>query len=735
MLTNTGRRVLNRSLQSLIEHNDSTSEILERLVEDMHEHPLLVPYQMINHERFEDMIWGIIRVMDSKMLHSPSIAGNAAYVLGAILDTDVGKDNIFRLFLDPLKLDQHKYILPNLTAIMESCDGKAATNASGTLAVMVESEAGRIWALKQPSFDWVLHVLAKSVSSNNRLVACNCSLAIARICLVEEGCSRVLNFRNSKFILSQLITSLGLDKEGIGMNCAFALAHLCDLDAGLRIVLDSKGSTEMITSLVMMLCSSDEGCCKNACFALRNIATKSFGQQRLVQDPNVDRILRTLSTLLMSYDEEIAKFAAIALRHLAIDKDGYLQQKSHPMVKPTLRRVLSNRAISSGYRREANHTLQNLLLPKPEKPTLQVLGAHSIKASWEHVAARSGLEMVYVLYMGDEIVYEGPGRSFVVSGLDELTEYEFRLRAMTDEDEESVISDFVKGATFRAVSSQPKSLRAVSVTASQIKIAWSPPERVYGVLNGYKVRETGSEISYEPVSTYHIAGNLKPDTEYTFQVTAVTKRGEGEAAQITINTLRHDSYAPSKPDLKTIGPHEILATWEAPDAPIGRINGYELLCNDKRVYFGMDKRCLVNFLKPDTFYEFLVVAWTNEGRCRSESSSKKTANADISKRPRHKAWKTKAVLLAWLAKNERESGNDRSNAKHKDKSNLSEISETTVGSKEGGGSKESARWDTSNGHSQREKVPLSSGRKSISSLSTESRTKIGSHHSRRPKKE
>lgn len=73
MLTNTGRRVLNRSLQSLIEHNDSTSEILERLVEDMHEHPLLVPYQMINHERFEDMIWGIIRVMDSKMLHSPRL--------------------------------------------------------------------------------------------------------------------------------------------------------------------------------------------------------------------------------------------------------------------------------------------------------------------------------------------------------------------------------------------------------------------------------------------------------------------------------------------------------------------------------------------------------------------------------------------------------------------------------------------------------------------------------------
>ena len=71
MLTISGRRVLNRSLQSLIKHNESTVTVLERLVEDLHEHPLLVPYQMINHERFEDLVWGIIKIMDSKNLHSP----------------------------------------------------------------------------------------------------------------------------------------------------------------------------------------------------------------------------------------------------------------------------------------------------------------------------------------------------------------------------------------------------------------------------------------------------------------------------------------------------------------------------------------------------------------------------------------------------------------------------------------------------------------------------------------
>lgn len=47
-----------------------------------------------------------------------------------------------------------------------------------------------------------------------------------------------------------------------------------------------------------------------------------------------------------------------------------------------------------------------------------------------------------------------------------------------------------------------------------------------------------------------------------------------------------------------------------------------------------------------------VVAWTNEGKCKSEPASKKTAVGDISKAPRQKPWKTKTALLKWLQNNE-----------------------------------------------------------------------------------
>ena len=51
--------------------------------------------------------------------------------------------------------------------------------------LQVETESGRLWALKQPSFDWVLHLLAKSLTSKQRLMASNCSLALARYVLPD----------------------------------------------------------------------------------------------------------------------------------------------------------------------------------------------------------------------------------------------------------------------------------------------------------------------------------------------------------------------------------------------------------------------------------------------------------------------------------------------------------------------------------------------------------------------
>jgi len=278
---------------------------------------------------------------------------------------------------------------------------------------------------------------------------------------------------------------------------------------------------------------------------------------------------------------------------------------------------------------------------------ISVLDAYTIEANWKPIEPMSGNDVQYELYCGDKIIYTGPELTFTTSGLKERTDYEFRLRAFTEDEEESFVSDGSVIQTFRAISSPPRNLRIVSCTSSQVKIVWEKPAKVCGNLKGYYVQEQGSAMHYEPVYLYHIASNLEADKEYIFEVCAVTQRGRGEMAEVNVRTLRTDYYAPSKPTLICVGAHEIVCTWKAPIAPAGRINGYEVMCNGKSIYFGMNKRCLATMLRPSTKYKFTVVAWTNEGRTESDVTIKKTTSS-YKKKPKRKPWKTKDDLMKWL---------------------------------------------------------------------------------------
>ena len=47
-----------------------------------------------------------------------------------------------------------------------------------------------------------------------------------------------------------------------------------------------------------------------------------------------------------------------------------------------------------------------------------------------------------------------------------------------------------------------------------------------------------NNINYAPKEMFYIASNLEEDKEYSFEVCAVTQRGRGEVAPLTVRTLR-----------------------------------------------------------------------------------------------------------------------------------------------------------------------------------------------------
>ncbi|XP_020901311.1 phosphatidylinositol phosphatase PTPRQ, partial [Exaiptasia diaphana] len=409
------------------------------------------------------------------------------------------------------------------------------------------------------------------------------------------------------------------------MNSAFAIGRLCDLEAGCARILAMPESKRMIMSLIGMLGSEDIGSAKNACFALSCIASFQQGHSRLLAHPEIDTIVNILSRLLSCTDDELIWFAAMMLRTIGSQKNGCLYLRTQECVKPALAEVLQRQNVKKDTLEEVEDTLALLeKLPKPKPPTLIVESAYSIIINWEVMNPRSGLDVTYQLHQGDDLVYEGYKSSYIANNLTPVTTYSFCVRAYTEGDDGHT-SKVVSVQTPESVPSAPQLPRVVAKTTNQIKIMWDPPEQPNGILKAYQVVTRGKTTYLDISENYLILSGLPADTEYTFEIYALTSKGRGEAAILTARTDDLASHAPPKPVLQALGRHEILVQWDHPPRPLGRINSYEVKVNDMVIYSGIERSCIARFLKPNTEYVVTVSAWTSEGRCESLPAKKRTA--------------------------------------------------------------------------------------------------------------
>ncbi|XP_068694893.1 uncharacterized protein [Montipora foliosa] len=516
-------------------------------------------------------------------------------------------------------------MLPALTAMLDMEDRETVMNAAGTMGTLAEDASCRMWMLRDDCLDEAISKLTDLLAAKDMCTASNAALVLARLAIAEEGCARILNHRNSSRTLVQLCRSLGADATGRGMNAAFAIGRLCDFEAGCKRMLSLKTSNIMINSLIDMLHSGDSGCCKNACFALSCIASLAQGHCRLLEHSDINSVVEVLCTLLGYKDEESIWFSSMMLHTLACQKSGCLYLRTQPKVKQSLQTLLERPDLKGDSREEAGAAVAILeKLPKPKPPNVKVESACSVVVTWEAIHPKSGLDVTYWLFNGEVAIYSGPKTSYIANDLTPATKYSFYLQASTDGDD-SPLSDVVTIATLESVPSAPQGLQVLSKTTSQIKIAWQPPAISNGVLKGYQVDVQGKTYNFEIQENYFILSSLPADTEFTFQVFALTSKGRGEPAILTAATDDLASHAPPKPVVQVLGRHELLISWESPPRPLGRINSFEVRVDDVAVYSGVEKSCTAKALKANTEYTVTVSAWCSEGRCESVPTKKRTA--------------------------------------------------------------------------------------------------------------
>ncbi|XP_053381266.1 uncharacterized protein LOC123564877 isoform X2 [Mercenaria mercenaria] len=603
---------------SMLMCNDKRSfTALEMLVDDLHADKERTVNTFLCHSGSEDFLWGLVRLLGND---TPRVAGNAAYILGTLAESEFGCTRV-------LSLVQHgssEKILQDLTRMLTFDDSESVMNAAGTMGTLAESHEGREWILNEKCLPQTLDHVTALLHSENLWTASNAALVLARLSISEYGCTRMLEHEHSQHILSKLILSLGIDEAGRGMNAAFAIGRLCDMDQGRKRLLQLTDSERMISCLAKMLSCNDTGASKNACFALSCLATNSEGHSRLLSNIHSEEILRTLSNLLNAEDAETGWFAAMTLRTLASQPKGCLRLREHPHVIPSLKSVEVKEDVNADLKEEAIITLEILKrLPKPSPPNIIAISCSVIKVTWDPVVTKSGFQVRYQLFDGTKCVYTGKQCECEVVGLQPNTPYIYKLRAYTEGDE-SPFSDVVSLITEESVPGPPQSVRILGATITQLKIGWDPPAEINGTLKGYYIFVDDKEVQQSMDNSVILTG-LTANTNYDIEVCATTAKGRGEKAGTTGTTSEIGAHAPSKPHVNVIGRNELYVSWVAPEVPLGRLNRYDVIMNDKIIYSGNDLNLPVRRLVPDTEYNFVIVALTSEGKFESKATKKRTA--------------------------------------------------------------------------------------------------------------
>lgn len=191
------------------------------------------------------------------------------------------------------------------------------------------------------------------------------------------------------------------------------------------------------------------------------------------------------------------------------------------------------------------------------------------------------------------------------------------------------------------VPSEPRDVKVIPLNSSSLNVKWLPPEarEQNGLIRGYQIHiqeiNPLGEASGEPIRFDVADGNaeeynlttLQPDTEYSVQVAAVTRKGDGTRSRgINVKTL---GGVPTKPEisisfLKDEPKMSVRVYWSKPNYTHGELKNYKLrygrvddLVRDEIILPSAESSREIKNLERGTRYEFKLsgrneIGWGQE---------------------------------------------------------------------------------------------------------------------------
>ncbi|XP_049808964.1 tyrosine-protein phosphatase Lar [Schistocerca nitens] len=239
----------------------------------------------------------------------------------------------------------------------------------------------------------------------------------------------------------------------------------------------------------------------------------------------------------------------------------------------------------------------------PQNVRGEAVGPTSIRVTWDPPPAdRSNGRIVYYKLQAVEagrsdseahVITLQDNTSFTLDELKRWTEYRIWVLAGTSVGD-GPSSYPITVRTHEDVPGDPQDVRATAINSTAINVKWRPPAEKdrNGIIRGYHIhvqetREEGKSLLNDPIRFDVLDGNvqefnvtgLQPDTKYSVQVAALTRKGDGDRSQpVHVHT---PGGVPNRPtvNLKTIEREPSVTVeleWQRPTLTYGELLGYRL---------------------------------------------------------------------------------------------------------------------------------------------------------------
>ncbi len=236
-------------------------------------------------------------------------------------------------------------------------------------------------------------------------------------------------------------------------------------------------------------------------------------------------------------------------------------------------------------------TIRTLPYAPSTYPTVKATAAvDSVTLTWSAVTGATEYELIF---NGD--TYTVKGTSHKVTGLKDDTSYNYRIRSCNAGGYSSY-SPYTSVRTLLKVPDVPTSITAKAYSDS-VRVSWMWVSKA----DSYDLYFNGT--IYNTSSSSYTVNGLKPNTNYSYQVRAKNKAGNGAySARYSVRTLVAKPAVPANVRA-TATTNSVTVTWNS----VSGATGYKLLFNGETYSLTGTSRTITG-LEPDTAYEYAVCA-------------------------------------------------------------------------------------------------------------------------------